>query len=126
MARAIVEPQLVDVDELARDLVKATANLSQGIAAEAQKRVGALSKTYALAADERIKKVADAAAIEIQRREDVIAELRCQMKYLKRHADRCFRLEKAVKAARADGEDCIRVQALLDIIYAPPAPPETG
>lgn len=115
MPRAVVEPQLVDVDELARNLLAATANLKQYIAAEAQRRAAELGKTYAKAADERIRDN----ATDFQRAQDLVAELRRQMKPLERSADRGQRLALAVRQARYAGREHIAVDELLAIINAP-------
>jgi hypothetical protein len=68
----------LDVEELARSLVKATSNLERHITTEAQKRANKLAVEYAKAADERIKQN----AADMQRLQDLVAELRRQMRPL--------------------------------------------
>ena len=105
----------LDVNELVRTLEKTSANLERRIAAEAQKRAAELGKTYAKAADERIR---DNAA-ELQRVQDLAKELRRQLKALEPMSDRYARIVATARSASWAGETTIGVQALLDIINGP-------
>ncbi len=102
------------------DLAKVAAAIDSRIATEARKRGDQLGVGYAKTAREQI----DEKDAELRRQLDLVAELRRQMKHLERHADRCFRLEKAIRAARSDGATTINVGFLLDIINAPATPDE--
>lgn len=102
----------LDVAELASSLEKTAAHLKHHIAAEAQKRAAELGKTYAKAADERIRDN----AVDLQRAQDLAAELRRQMKPLERNAERYGRIVSAVRSASWVGEKAIDVAVLLDII----------
>ncbi len=103
---------VADVAELARDLAKTTANLKRHIAVEAQRRAAELGKTYAKAADERIRDN----AVELQRAQDLARELRRQMKALEPTTERYSRIVAAVRSASWGGEGTISVKTLLDII----------
>lgn len=105
----------LDVADLARSLEKTAASLDRHIKTEAQKRAAELGKTYAKAADERIR---DNAA-DMQRLQDLVAELRRQQAPLNRAADKANRIATVVRRAHYDGEATISVQALLDIINSP-------
>lgn len=105
----------LDVAELARSLEKTSANLDRHIKAEAQRRAAELGKTYARAADERIQDN----AVELQRAQDLVAELRRQMKPLERNAERYGRIVSVVRSASWAGEKTIDVRVLLDIINGP-------
>ena len=102
----------LDVADLARTLERTTANVKRLIADEAQRRAAELGKTYAKAADERIRDN----AVDLQRAQDLAAELRRQMKPLERNGERYGRIVAAVRKAGWDGEATISVKALLDII----------
>lgn len=80
----------LDVAKLAASLENTSANFDRHIKAEAQRRAAELGKTYAKAADERIQ---DNAA-DMQRLQDLVGELRRQMKPLTRHAYAHIALEK--------------------------------
>lgn len=80
----------LDPTEIARDLAKTSANLKRHIADEAQKRAAKLGVQYAKAADERIKE----SAAELQRAQDLVRELKRQMKPLTRHTYAHCALEK--------------------------------
>jgi len=82
----------LDVAELARSLEKATNNLDRHIATEAQKRANKLAVEYAKAADERIRDN----AVGMQRLQDLVAELRRQMKPLTRDAYSYYALKMRV------------------------------
>ena len=81
-----------DIEELARSLEKTTGYLDKYIAAEAQKRANKLAVDYAKAADERIREN----ATDMQRLQDLVAELRRQMKPLTRDAYSYYELKKRV------------------------------
>lgn len=102
----------LDIADLARTLEKTSANLERHIAAEAQKRAKKLGETYAKAADERIRDN----AVDLQRAQDLAAELRRQMKPLERNAERYGRIVSAVRSASWAGEKTVEVTVLLDII----------
>lgn len=102
----------LDVTDLARTLEKTAANLERHIAAEAQKRAKKLGETYAKAADERIRDN----AVDLQRAQDLVRELRRQQEPLNRAADKANRIATVVRRAHCNGEDTISVQTLLDII----------
>lgn len=105
-------PDLDVVAELAASLEKTSANLERRINDEAQKRAAVLGKTYAKAADERIRDN----AVELQRAQDLVRELRRQQEPLNRAVDKANRIATAVRRAHYDGETTISVQALMDII----------
>lgn len=105
----------LDVTDLARTLEKTSANLERHIAAEAQKRAKKLGETYAKAADERIHDN----AVDLQRAQDLVAELRRQMKPLERNGERYVRIVSAVRSASWAGEKSVDVAVLLDIINGP-------
>lgn len=105
-------PDLDVVAELAASLEKTSANLERRINDEAQKRAAALGKTYAKAADERIRDN----ATDLQRAQDLARELRRQMKPLERNGERYGRIVAAVRSASWAGETTIDVRVLLDII----------
>src|SRR3954466_3406297 len=102
----------LDPAEMARDLAKTSANLKRHIADEAQRRATELGKTYAKAADERIK----ANAVELQRAHDLVRELRRQMKPLEEWADKCGQLAAVIRTASWTGETVIDVNPLLAIL----------
>jgi hypothetical protein len=114
---ADVKEIVADLAAVASDLAKATANHDHIVAAEAKKIGDRLGVGYAKTAREQI----DEKDAELRRQLDLVAELRRQMKSLERHADRCFRLEKAIRSARTDGAT-INVEFLLGIINAPAKP----
>lgn len=103
---------LNEVTELARTLEKTSANLDRHIKTEAQKRAAELGKTYAKAADERIRDN----ATDLQRAQDLARGLRRQMKPLERNGERYGRIVAAVRSASWAGETTIDVRVLLDII----------
>lgn len=105
----------LDVTELARALEKTSANLKRYVTEEATKRAAELGKTYAKAADERIRDN----AVDLQRAQDVVRELRRQMKPLEQQSDRYGLIVAAVRSASWAGEDTISVKTLLDIINSP-------
>lgn len=106
----------LDVAELASNLEKTAHHLKRHIADEAQRRAAELGKTYAKAADERIR---DNAA-DMQRLQDLARELRRQMKPLERISDKYGLIAAAVRSASWAGEKTIDVQTLLDIINSSP------
>lgn len=79
------------------DVEKTSRNIQQHIDAKAKEIGDARGRTYAKAADERIKAVTDEAAIEIRRRDDVIAELRIQLEIQVRKAERGREAEAALR-----------------------------
>lgn len=105
----------LDVADLARTLEKTAAGLERHIATEAQKRAAKLAKEYAKAADERIRDN----AVDMQRLQDLVVELRRQMKPLIRDGARYSRIVAAVRSAKWAGGETIRLDDLLDIINAP-------
>lgn len=102
----------LDVADLARTLEKTAAHLKQHIATEAQKRAAELGKTYAKAADERIR---DNAA-DLQRAQDLVAELRRQMKPLERISEKYGRIVSLARTAGWERRDSVSAEVLLDII----------
>lgn len=105
----------LDVADLARALENTSRNLDRHIKTEAQKRAAELGKTYAKAAGERIR---DNAA-ELQHAQDLVAELRRQMKPLERNAEQYGQIVSAVRSASWAGEKSVDVAVLLDIINGP-------
>lgn len=87
-AKASIAPA-VDVNELARDLAKTVTGVERLIAAEAQKRALKFGERYAKAAEERIQ----ANAADMRQLQDLVAELRRQMKPLERYAAGYFALK---------------------------------
>lgn len=108
-----------DLKEAAANLAKTAASLQRHIKDEGQKIGDAYGKTYAKAADERIKEM----DFELQRAGDLVTELRRQMKSLERHAAKYFAIERATRAALKDGAKAIDISYLLTIIN-PPAKPD--
>lgn len=105
----------LDPAEMARDLAKTSANLKRHIADEAQRRAAELGKTYAKAADERIRDN----AVELQRAQDLVCELRRQVRALEEWADKCGSLGAIIRTASWNGETVIDVKTLLDILNTP-------
>ena len=103
-------PEL-DIMELARSLEKTSANIDRLIKVRGQEVGAALGKTYAKAADDRIKEN----AAKMQRLEDLVAELRQQMAPLEQQSDRLREVRNALVAASRDGEAVIDIKALLDV-----------
>ncbi|NUQ98295.1 MAG: hypothetical protein HOY79_17685 [Streptomyces sp.] len=105
----------LDVNELARTLEKTSANLKRHIADEAQKRAAELGKTYAKAADERIRDN----AVDLQRAQDFARELRRQIVPLDRRSVTLKHLEDAlrdvVRVAKESGGD-IPVKVVVDAV----------
>lgn len=97
------------------DVAKTAASLEQRIAAEGLKVGNKLGVQHAKAADERIRDNAH----ELQRAQDLVAEMRRQMPHLERHARTGFALEKrireVVKVANERGEG-VPAQVLLNAI----------
>lgn len=107
----------LDIAELAASLEKTSANFDRHIKAEAQRRAAELGKTYAKAADERIR---DNAA-DMQRLQDLVAELRRQLNVTARHSAAYVVLGKALRQAGVVSErsdEAISVAVLLDCIEA--------
>lgn len=113
----VTEAPDLDVAELAHVLEKVSSNLKRHIADEATKRAAELGKTYAKAADERIRDN----AVDLQRAQDLVRELRRQMKALEPTTERYSRIVAAVRSASWAGEDTISVKTLLNIINGPVA-----
>jgi thymidine phosphorylase len=111
-------PEPVDVEALARDLVTVSANLQRRIEAEGLKVGTRLGKSHALAADERIKTM----AADLQRQQDLVAELRRQMKVLERRSEKYFAIDKLVRQEVREGSAFVNVNFLLDIINTPASP----
>ena len=105
----------LDTAELLKDLKTVSGNLKRHIQEEGRKFGAELGKTYAKAADDRIREN----AAEMQRLQDLVAELRRQHEPLERAADRAQRLAGAIRKARYAGEESISVKALMDILEAP-------
>lgn len=108
----------LDAAELTSNLEKITANLNRHIDQEANRRAAERGKVYAKAADERIR---DNAA-DLQRAQDLVRELRRQMKPLEQNAERYGRIISAVRSASWAGEKSVDVKVLLDIINGPAKP----
>jgi len=107
----------LDVAELARSLAKATSNLERHIAAEAQKRASKLAVEYAKAADERIR---DNAA-DMQRLQDLVAELRRQMRPLVCTSVAYQALGKHLNEAAHNAKECgtdVPLEVLRDALAA--------
>lgn len=107
----------LDVAELAASLEKTAAHLKHHIAAEAQKRAAELGKTYAKAADERIRDN----ATDMQRLQDLVAELRRQLNVTARHSAAYVALGKALRQAGVvpkRRDETVPVSVLLDCIEA--------
>lgn len=107
----------LNVAALAASLEKTAAHLKHHIATEATKRAAELGKTYAKAADERIRdNVSD-----MQRLQDLVAELQRQLNVTARHSAAYFALGKALRQAGVMPEqrdETVPVSALLDCIEA--------
>jgi hypothetical protein len=105
----------IDVEAVAADLAKTAAALKRHIAEEAQRKAAELGKTYAKAADERIRDN----AVDLQRATDLAAELRRQLNARERQAVAGFALEKRIREmagiARSNGDKALS-DALLDVI----------
>ena len=107
----------LDVAELARSLAKTAAALDRFIATEAQKRANKLAVQYAKAADERIKDN----AVDMQRLQDLVAELRRQMKPLLCTSAAYHALDKHLKDLAHNARQCgtdVPVEALRDAVFA--------
>jgi hypothetical protein len=107
----------IDVNELARSLEKSTANLERHISDEANKRAAVLGKTYAKAADERIR---DNQA-DMQRLQDLVAELRRQMNPLLCTSAAYGALNKHLKEIANNAKECgtdVPLGALRDALAA--------
>lgn len=104
-----------DAAELLKDLKTVSGNLKRLIQEEGRRFGAELGKTYAKAADDRIRE----SAVEMQRLQDLVAEFRQQREPLERAADRAQCLAGAIRRAKYAGEETISVQALMDILDAP-------
>lgn len=105
----------LDVADLARTLEKTSANIDRHIKTEAQRRAAELGKTYAKAADERIRD----SAVDLQRAQDLAAELRRQLNVAARHSAAYVALGKALRQAGVTPErndETVPVSVLLDCI----------
>lgn len=94
-------PDLKAVAELTDSLEKITANLNRHIDQEANRRAAERGKVYAKAADERIQDN----AFDMQRLQDLVAELRRQMKPLTRDAYSYYALKQRVLELAKLAED---------------------
>jgi len=107
----------LDVAELARSLEKTTGYLDKYIAAEAQKRANKLAVDYAKAADERIREN----ATDMQRLQDLVAELRRQMRPLLCTSAAYQALSKHLEDVAHNATQCgtdVPVEALRDAMVA--------
>jgi hypothetical protein len=125
----------VTVDQLAalvENLTKAVADnrltataMDRHIATAGQKVGNKIGLQHAKAAREQIE-AKDAElremAFELQRANDLVAELRRQHAPLQRAADKANLIAHAVRKAHYAGEKTIAVEALLAIIKAPATP----
>lgn len=105
----------LDVADLARTLEKTAANLKRHIADEAQRRATELGKTYAKAADERIRDN----ATDMQRLQDLVAELRRQMRPLVCTSVAYHTLDKNLKDVAHNAKQCgtdVPLEALRDAV----------
>jgi hypothetical protein len=105
----------LDVAELARSLAKTATGLDRFIATEAQKIANKLAVEYAKAADERIK----ANAADMQRLQDLVAELRRQMKPLLCTSAAYHTLDTHLKDLAHNARQCgtdVPLEALLDAV----------
>lgn len=105
----------LDVAELARSLAKTAAGLDRFIAAEAQKLANKLAVEYAKAADERVKQNAS----DMQRLQDLVAELRRQMKPLLCTSAAYHTLDTHLKDLVHNARQCgtdVPLEALLDAV----------
>lgn len=103
--------------DLISNLEKITANLNRHIDQEANRRAAERGKVYAKAADERIR---DNAA-DMQRLQDLVAELRRQLNVTARHSAAYVALGKALRQAGVTPErraEAVPVSVLLDCIDA--------
>lgn len=75
-----------DLETVAANLAKTTAAIDRYIAAEGKKIGDERGVQYAKTAKEQIAAIEKTAAVEIQRRDDVIAELRFQLEVQVRRA----------------------------------------
>lgn len=107
----------LDVAALAASLERTSANFDRHIKTEAQRRAAELGKTYAKAAEERIRDNAS----DMQRLQDLVAELRRQLNVTARHSAAYFALGKALRQAGVVPErrdETVPVSVLLDCIEA--------
>jgi len=104
-----------DAAELLKDLKTVSANLKRHIQEEGRKFGAELGKTYAKAAQDRIREN----AVEMQRLQDLVAEFRRQRKPLEHAADVANRLADKIRRAHWDGDEVISVEMLLGILNAP-------
>lgn len=107
-------PEL-DLAELARSLAKTATGLDQFIAAKAQKLANKLAVEYAKAADERVKQNAD----DMQRLQDLVAELRRQMKPLLCTSAAHHTLDQHLKDLAHNARQCgtdVPLEALRDAV----------
>lgn len=105
----------VDLEAVAADLAKTAASFDRLVAAEAQKRAAKLAVEYAKAADERIRDN----AVDLQRAQDVVAELRRQMRPLLCTSAAYYALDKHLKDIAHNAKECatdVPVEALLDAV----------
>lgn len=108
-------PDLKAVAELTDSLEKITANLNRHIDQEANRRAAERGKVYAKAADERIQDN----AFDMQRLQDLVAELRRQLNVAARHSAAYVALGKALRQAGVTSErrdETVPVSVLLDCI----------
>ena len=107
----------LDVAELTSSLEKITANLNRHIDQEANRRAAERGKVYAKAADERIRDN----AFDMQRLQDLVAELRRQLNVAARHSAAYVALGKALRQAGVVPErrdETVPVSVLLDCLNA--------
>lgn len=105
----------LDIADLARSLAKTVTGLERFIAAEAQKRANKLAVQYAKAADERVKQN----AADMQRLQDLVAELRRQMKPLLCTSAAYHTLDTHLKDLVHNARQCgtdVPVEAVLDAV----------
>jgi hypothetical protein len=106
-----------ELQVVAADLAKTAAALERHIAAEAQKRAAKMGVQHAKAADERIRDN----AVDMQRLQDLVAELRRQMRPLEctsaAYQALSRHLEDVAHKARECGTD-VPVEALWDATAA--------
>ena len=104
-----------DAAELLKDLKTISGNLKRLIQEEGRRFGAELGKTYAKAADDRIREN----AVEMRRLQDLVKEFRRQREPLEHAADVANRLAGKIRRAHWGGEEVISVQALMDILNAP-------
>jgi hypothetical protein len=108
--------------QASKNLDRISKNLADHIAAEGKKIGDAHGRTYAKAAKEQIDEHAKTIGFDLQRANELVRELRLQMKPLVVRNTKYFELDRVIELARRSGERTVDIEVLLNIINAPVAP----